>query len=144
MEEIKDCKDKLYYEHKVQYYETDQMGIVHHSNYIRWFEEARTSIFEEIGAGYDSMEKIGILSPVLEVNAKYKTMTRYAEVVKIEMKIKAYNGIQMLLEYVICDKKTGEVRCTGESRHCFIDRKGKLVSLKKAWPEGDKLIVGLW
>ena len=43
MAAITDC------EHLVQYYETDQMGVVHHSNYIRWFEEARTKLFEDIG-----------------------------------------------------------------------------------------------
>lgn len=142
-DKMEELKDKLQYEHKVQYYETDQMRIVHHSNYIRWFEEARTGIFEKIGAGYNRMENIGILSPVLEVSAKYRSMTRYAEVVQIQMKVKAYNGIRISLEYVICDKESGEVKCTGESRHCFIDREGKLVCLSKAWPEGDELIKGI-
>ena len=41
------------YDHKVQYYETDGMGIVHHSNYIRWFEEARVDLLEQLGFGYD-------------------------------------------------------------------------------------------
>ena len=49
------------YEHIVQYYETDQMGIVHHSNYIRWFEEARSYILEQIGFGYKKMEEEGII-----------------------------------------------------------------------------------
>ena len=40
------------YDHKVQYYETDGMGIVHHSNYIRWFEEARVDLLEQLGFGY--------------------------------------------------------------------------------------------
>ena len=65
----------MIYEHKVQYYETDQMKIVHHSNYIRWFEEARTAWMEEGGFGYAKMEEAGIISPVLEVDAKYKSMT---------------------------------------------------------------------
>ena len=47
------------YERRVQYYETDKMGIVHHSNYIRWFEEARTALMEEGGFGYDRMEALG-------------------------------------------------------------------------------------
>lgn len=59
------------YQHKVQYYETDQMGIVHHSNYIRWFEEARTDYMERLGIGYEKMEEQGILSPVLSVTADY-------------------------------------------------------------------------
>ena len=70
-------------------------------------------------------------------------MTRYAEVVQIQMKVKAYNGIRISLEYVICDKESEEVKCTGESRHCFIDREGKLVCLSTAWPEGDELIKGI-
>lgn len=55
------------YEHRTQYYETDQMGIIHHSNYIRWFEEARTDLMRQMGIGYDEMEGQGIISPVLSV-----------------------------------------------------------------------------
>ena len=48
---------KCVWKHKVQYYETDQMKVVHHSNYIRWFEEARVAFLEEIGCPYDLMEE---------------------------------------------------------------------------------------
>ena len=65
MAAITDC------EHLVQYYETDQMGVTHHSNYIRWFEEARTKLFEEIGLGYKGREEMGIMSPVVGLTAKY-------------------------------------------------------------------------
>ena len=51
--------------HKVQYYETDQMGVVHHSNYIRWFEEARAEWMEAVGLPYAQLEAEGIASPVL-------------------------------------------------------------------------------
>lgn len=50
------------YVRKVQYYETDRMGIVHHSNYIRWMEEARTDVLEQIGLPYDKIERAGILT----------------------------------------------------------------------------------
>ena len=60
------------YEHLAQYYETDQMGIIHHSNYIRWFEEARTNLLDQMGFGYDQMEKLGIIVPVLEIACLYK------------------------------------------------------------------------
>ncbi len=127
------------YEHKVQYYETDQMGIVHHSNYIRWFEEARTFILEEVGFGYKEMEACGVISPVLAVNAEYRAMTRYSDVVLIDIKVVSYNGIKMTLSYTIKDKETGEVRCTGESQHCFLNREGKPVSLKRSFPEIHKV-----
>lgn len=51
------------YEHKTQYYETDQMGIIHHSNYIRWFEEARIDFMDHCGFSYAQMEKDGLISP---------------------------------------------------------------------------------
>ena len=81
------------YEHKTQYYETDQMGIIHHSNYIRWFEEARTDLLEQIGMGYDTLEAQGIISPVLSVHCEYKSMTHYGDAVVI-----LPNGVKMTLE----------------------------------------------
>ena len=62
------------YTHRVQYYETDQMGIVHHSNYIRWFEEARLDFMEKIGCSYAAVEASGIMIPVLSASCQYKTM----------------------------------------------------------------------
>ncbi|HJB35179.1 MAG TPA: acyl-CoA thioesterase, partial [Candidatus Blautia merdipullorum] len=59
------------YEHKTQYYETDQMGIIHHSNYIRWFEEARVDFMDRCGFSYAQMEKDGLISPVLSVSCEY-------------------------------------------------------------------------
>ena len=87
------------YTHRVQYYETDQMGCVHHSNYIRWFEEIRSDYLAFLGMDYDRMEKAGILSPVLTIQAEYRTMTRYGETVDIQIKVKKYNGIRICLEY---------------------------------------------
>ena len=122
-------------EHLVQYYETDQMGVVHHSNYIRWYEEARTKLFEDIGLGYRGLEEGGIISPVVGLTAKYKTMAKYCDTVVIRAKIVKYTGVRFDIEYTIYDKKTQEVRCTGTSEHCFIGPDGKILSLKKSYPE---------
>lgn len=127
------------HEHKVNYYETDQMGVVHHSNYIRWFEEARCHLMEQLGAGYAEMEKAGIISPVLEAHAQYKSMTRFGETVIVDSKMTLYNGIKMTISYEVKDKITGEIRCTGETKHCFVDREGKLLSLKKTNKEFDQM-----
>lgn len=127
------------YEHRVQYYETDQMGIVHHSNYIRWFEEARTFILEDMGFGYKKMEECGVFSPVLAVSAEYKTMSHYSDIVLIHAKVISYNGVKLLLSYTVSDKETGEIRCTGESKHCFLTPEGKPLSLKRSFPEIHKL-----
>lgn len=129
------------YEHKVQYYETDQMGIVHHSNYIRWFEEARTYFLEVHGFGYDKMEASGVMSPVIGITANYKTMTRFADVVQIETTLSEYNGIRMTVSYVIRDKNTQEIRCTGESKHCFLNKEGKPLSLKRSYKEIHQILL---
>ena len=133
---------KRAYSHKVQYYETDQMGIVHHSNYIRWFEEARTDLMEQMGLGYDEMEARGILSTVLSVEADYLRMVHFGDTVTIEAYIKEYNGIKLTVGYEVIDDKTGMVHCRGASKHCFINREGKPLSLKHACLEIHQMFAG--
>ena len=131
------------YEHKVQYYETDGMGIVHHSNYIRWFEEARVDLLEQLGYGYDRIESEGFGSPVLEVHCKYKTMARFGDTVTIAAHISDYNGVRMTLHYEIRDAQTGALRCEGDSRHCFMGKDGRPVSLRRSWPALDRVFAAL-
>lgn len=123
------------YEHKVQYYETDQMGIVHHSNYIRWMEEARVDLMDQLGIGMAEMESNGFIIPVLSVNCEYKSMTRFYETVIISMKVKSYNGIKLFLDYEMSDFATGKVRAVASSSHCFLTKEGNPVSLKKCYPQ---------
>ena len=82
------------YEHKVQYYETDKMGIVHHSNYIRWMEEARVDFLEQIGWGMDRLEALGMVSPVTAVECKYKVSTKFPERIRIEVGIEEFRGVK--------------------------------------------------
>lgn len=119
------------YRRKAQYYETDQMGIIHHSNYIRWFEEARIDFLEQIGFGYKNMEEQGIISPVLGVSCEYKSMVHFGDTVLIVPKIQAFTGVKLIISYQVIDAFTKEVRTAGESRHCFLNKDGKPVSLKK-------------
>ena len=56
---------------KVRYYETDQMGFVHHSNYLKYFEMARIDWFDSLGIRYDHLEKKNIWLPVVECSVKY-------------------------------------------------------------------------
>jgi len=119
------------YRHKVQYYETDQMQVVHHSNYIRWFEEARVDFMEQIGLPYKEMEEKGIVCPVIEISAKYMRMVKFGDTVRVRIKVEVYNGIKLILSYQVISTETKLVHCTGESQHCFLSEKGKPVFLKK-------------
>ena len=127
------------YRHKAQYYETDTMKIVHHSNYIRWMEEARVDMLEQMGLGYDVMERDGVLSPVLSVSAQYKSMTRFPETVEITVRLVRYTGVRFDIVYEMRDAATGSLRCLGESSHCFIDGSGAPISVKRKFPAWDAL-----
>ena len=131
------------YLHKTQYYETDQMGVVHHSNYIRWFEEARTDLLERAGLGYDKMEERGIIVPVLAASCEYKSSVRYGETVAIVPKVEIYTGLRLGISYRIVDASTGELRATGETRHAFLDGNFKPSSLKRSHPDVDELMKTL-
>ncbi len=129
------------YEHKAQYYETDQMGIIHHSNYIRWMEEARMDYLSSVGFPMERIEAEGIVSPVVSVNCRYKQVCRLNEVICIRVITKEYNGIKLVLEYEMYEKTSGELRIVGSSEHCFTTKEGRLVSLKKAYPELDAALL---
>ena len=126
------------YRHKVQYYETDTMKIAHHSNYIRWMEEARVDMLEQMGLGYDVMEQSGVLSPVLRVECDYKAMTRFPETVEIEVRLAAYTGVRFEIGYVIRGPK-GDVRAIAKSSHCFIGADGAPISLRRKFPHWDEI-----
>ena len=69
------------YSRSVNYYETDQMGIVHHSNYIRYFEEARLHWMDEIGLSYSGLEELGVIIPVTFVDCRYKNPVRFGDTI---------------------------------------------------------------
>ena len=125
------------YEHHAKYYETDQMGIIHHSNYVKWMEEARMDLMDQMGLSYKQMEEMEIISPVLSIAVEYHSMVHFDDTVVIQTKLVKYNGIKMEVEYVMTDKETGELRTTARSSHCFLNRSGKPISLKRSYPELD-------
>ena len=124
------------YVRKANYYETDRMAIIHHSNYIRWFEEARVDFMEQMGYGYDKANAAGIDFAVLGVACEYRSMVRFGETVCIETAVTRLTPSRMTVSYAVRDKISGELRCHGETRHCYYDNQaGRPVSLKKVLPE---------
>ena len=80
------------YIRKVQYHETDRMGITHHSNYIKWMEEARISFLDRAGYNYARLEEEGILSPVIGVECQYKHPTTFDDTVRVTVGVEAFKG----------------------------------------------------
>lgn len=123
------------YERRINYYETDKMGIVHHSNYIRFLEEARCAFLDYIGIPYKSIEDTGLMIPVLGVNCKFKHHVTFDDVILIKVSVKDFNGVRLIISYEVTDKNTSDLVLTGETTHCFTDDKLKPVNIKKHYPE---------
>lgn len=136
--EKKDGDEMKPYIHKVQYYETDQMGIVHHSNYIRWMEEARIDFLEKIGWAYDRLEEEGLFSPVIGVDCSYKSPSMFGDSVEINAFVSEYTGVKLTIHYEMMKGDT--LVAKGHSEHTFVSREGKILRMKKAFPELDVLL----
>lgn len=121
------------YKHIVQYYETDKMGITHHSNYIRFMEEARVRFLKDIGWGYDKLEQEGVISPVVSVSCEYKKPTTFADEILIDVKVKEITRVKLTIEYAMTVNDI--VVFTAESSHCFVSENGRPISVQKQYPE---------
>ncbi len=121
------------YQHTVQYYETDQMSIVHHSNYIRWMEEARVDYLAQLGWGLDRLEALGAVSPITSLSVKYKQPTLFPQVISIQVTLTRFTGVRLYLHYVM-ENPQGEIVFEGDSEHCFQDRSGRILRLNKDLP----------
>ena len=128
------------YSRKAQYHETDKMGIIHHSNYIKWLEEARIAYMEHLGYGFDKVEQLGIVSPVAGISISYKTPVLFNETVDIQITLTRYSGVIQEVSYNIVKQGTGELCAPAVSKHCYL-KDGKVVNLKHEIPELDRLFA---
>lgn len=128
--------------HKIQYYETDKMGVTHHSNYIRFMEEARLTYMDDNAFSYARLEELGIISPVIGVECEYKNTSTYPDVLSIETQVIEYNGFKLKLQYTM-KNQDGKLVAIGTSKHCFLSKEGKIVSIKKTVPELDEKLKEL-
>lgn len=135
MQDLTDrTEENMEYRHLVQYYETDKMGITHHSNYIRWMEESRVDFLVKIGWPFDRLEQLGFVSPVTKVECTFVRPCTFADEIIIDTWVKEFDGIRLTFAYKM-RKTDGTVVCVGSSVHCFIDMKGKPIRADKACPE---------
>lgn len=120
------------YRHKVKYYECDPMGVVHHSNYVRFMEEARVEMMDRLGFGYERMEADGVISPVLSLTCKFLRPAHFQEVVEISVRLSSSTAMKVSFAYEM--RVEGNVVMTAESTHCFLEN-GRPVSLEKRFPD---------
>lgn len=123
------------YSRKVYYYETDRMNIVHHSNYIRWLEEARIDLLDQMGISFPEIESRGLLIPVLSAECSYKYPLRYGDTFKISCRIDSFNGCKFGLSYEIMNVSSDRLSGTAASSHCFTDTQLRPLRIKKQYPD---------
>ncbi|GAA0354379.1 acyl-CoA thioesterase [Bacillus horti] len=113
---------------RVRYKETDQMGVVHHGNYLTWFEVGRTDMLRHFGPGYRAVEESGLLLPVTDVSLSYHKPALYDDLITIDTKLISYTGIRMTFHYTV--KREEDVLVTGVTKHCWTTKSLKPVRLK--------------
>ncbi len=114
----------LYFETKfpVRYYETDKMGIVHHSNYIRYFEVARIEFMKDIGFPIEECERQGIELPIVSVECKYKFSAVVGDVVTVNVMLDKTPGAKMVMKQQVLNQK-GQICAEGTVVSGFINKK---------------------
>jgi acyl-CoA thioester hydrolase len=117
----------------VRYAETDAMGIVHHSSYIVYFEEARSDYTRQRGSDYATFEREGFYLAVTEVNARYIRPARYGQQVTIRTWIEALQSRGLSFGYEVVDAATGDIHATGTTRHVCINRAGQVTKIPEGW-----------
>ena len=129
------------FERTVNYYETDKMGVTHHSNYIRFLEEARCEFLKFLNLPFESLEEKEITIPVLDVHCEYKHFSTFGDTLVIKTKIKKFTGVQLYVSYEIINKKTGDLVINAETKHCFTNMELKPINLKKIYKQGYDVLI---
>lgn len=114
---------------RVRFYETDQMGIVHHAVYVTWFEEGRSAFTRAIGYPYSWLEAEGISLAVAEVTARYHRPARYDEEVIVATCLTGFLSRGMNFSYEVRRAADGALLVSGTSRHISVDRAGRVIRI---------------
>ena len=107
---------------KVRYVETDQMGVVHHSNYAQYYELARTECFEACsGMTYETMEKEGVMLPILDMYSKFIKPALYNQTLTIKSIVKELPTVRLKVDYEIYNEAK-ELNNTGFTTLVFVNK----------------------
>ena len=128
------------YSFRVRYVETDQMGIVYHSNYYVWFEMGRTEFMRTLGYTYRELENQDILLPILETHCVYKKPARYDDIITIKTTLSELKGLRIIFKYEAYNEKD-QLLAQGSTVQASVNKDMQPISLKKMFPDVyDKLI----
>ena len=114
------------YRRRVQFYETDAQGFMHHSNYFRLFEETRGEFLRQLGFPYSELRKRGFEVVLIDAFAKYLRPVFYDDLLEVELKLEDLSKVKFVFSYTV--SVGGELKAKGRTTHCVI-RNGKPVKI---------------
>ncbi|MBC8570624.1 acyl-CoA thioesterase [Zongyangia hominis] len=120
----------------VRYAETDQMGVTHHAVYPIWYEVARTDFIKQLGITYSEMERMGVMTPLIELTCHYHGVTRYEDELVVRVTIGRLTPARIQFCYEIYH--VGEERpCnTGSTTHAWVDAATfRPINMKRKFPD---------
>jgi acyl-CoA thioester hydrolase len=121
---------------RVRYAETDQMGVVYHSNYLVWFEIGRVELIRSMGLDYKRMEaEEGCGIAVVDVHVRYRAPARYDDELVVRTTLLAARGAVIRFGYKIVRVKDDALLCEGETVHVVVDKEMKKRSLPPKYAE---------
>lgn len=120
---------KNYTKVRVIYADTDAMGIVYHTNYIKWFEIGRTELLRDAGLVYAQIEAQGYNLPLTEVYCHYLSPARYDQIIVIETEIEYTRRASIKFNYIIRDEETDKILVEGYTIHACTNNNGKVVRI---------------
>lgn len=109
-------------EFRVNFADTDAMGVVHHSNYLRYFEVGRVHFLRQKGMDYTEWQKKGWHFPLVEAKVRYRRPCRFDDIVVVKVRPQQ-KGIRFVFFYEIRNTKSGDLLTTGETHHVCVDHK---------------------
>lgn len=118
-----------------RYAETDQMGIVHHSNYPIWFEIGRTDFIKKLGFNYSKIEKEGILLPLTGLKCSFKSPARYEDELIVRTRVIKMSCVRLTFYYEVLKKDDMSLVVSGETFHAWTDKNLKPLNISKKMPK---------
>ncbi|MFL6373974.1 MAG: acyl-CoA thioesterase [Pyrinomonadaceae bacterium] len=120
---------------RVRYAETDQMGIVHHSNYLIWFESGRSDLCRQKGFSYKQMEEENALLVVAEARVRYKSPAHYDDLLTIRTKVSEIRSRSIRFIYEVYRHSDSTLLAEGETLHFVTDKQKKVRSLPEIYKQ---------
>lgn len=118
---------------RVRYSETDAMGVLHHANYLPYFEMGRTELLRTSGGSYREMEERGRFLVVTKIAVQYRAPARYDDVLRLTTRLARASFAKLEHTYEL--RRDGQLLTTGETTLACVDRDGKVQRMSELFPE---------